>query len=382
MDIGRRRSEHRSFVVNLSSFPPSPPWSYHLPTMSILLVLIGLVAFAGTTQDVPPPASPSPAIVKSEFVYERAPFPSAHASTIVETRGGLVAAWFGGTRERDPDVGIWVSRHDGSQWSTPVEVANGVQPDGKRHPCWNPVLFQPSRGPLQLFYKVGPSPDTWWGMVRTSSDEGRTWSAATKLPDGILGPIRAKPIELPGGALLAGSSTENSGWIVHMERYAGDGSAASLGLPGSWTKTGPLNNAAEFGAIQPTILMHSPTSLQILCRTRQAVIAESWSQDGGKTWSAMKATVLPNPSAGIDAVHLKDGRFLLIYNPTPTGRAKLDIAVSADGKGWKRAVVLEDSAGEYSYPAMIQARDGLVHVTYTWRRERIKHVVVDPKRFE
>ena len=87
-----------------------------------------------------------------------------------------MAAWFGGTRERDPDVGIWVSRSDGSQWSAPAEVANGVQPDGKRHPCWNPVLFQPSKGPLLLFYTVGPSPDTWWGMVRTSSDEGRTWS--------------------------------------------------------------------------------------------------------------------------------------------------------------------------------------------------------------
>ena len=347
--------------------------------MPKFFLLMALSALVGATQG-PPSASPS--IVHSEFIFERAPFPSAHASTIVQTRGGLVAAWFGGTRERDPDVGIWVSRSDGSQWSAPAEVANGVQPDGKRHPCWNPVLFQPSKGPLLLFYKVGPSPDTWWGMVRTSSDEGRTWSPAVKLPDGILGPIRAKPVELSGGDLLAGSSTENDGWIVHMERYSGDGSAASLGAAGSWRKTGALNAAAEFGAIQPAILVHSPTSLQILCRTRQAVIAESWSQDGGTTWSAMKATALPNPSAGIDAVHLSDGRFLLVYNPTPTGRAKLDIAMSPDGKTWKRAVVLEDSAGEYSYPAMIQGRDGLVHVTYTWRRERIKHVVIDPKRLE
>ena len=348
--------------------------------MTILLVVVGLLALAGATQGAPSP--PSSAIVKTEFIFERAPFPSAHASTIVETRSGLVAAWFGGTRERDPDVGIWVSRHDGSQWSAPVEVANGVQPDGKRHPCWNPVLFQPSRGPLLLFYKVGPSPDTWWGMVRTSTDEGRTWSPAIKLPDGILGPIRAKPVELAGGVLLAGSSTENDGWLVHMERYSGDGSAASLGAATSWKKTGPLDTSAEFGAIQPTILVHSPTSLQILCRTRQAVIAESWSQDGGNTWSAMRATALPNPSAGIDTAHLKDGRFLLIYNPTATGRGKLDVAISSDGKAWKRAVVLEDSPGEYSYPAMIQARDGLVHVTYTWRRERIKHVVIDPKRLE
>src|SRR5258707_14055128 len=96
-------------------------------------------------------------VLRSEFIFERAPFPSSHASTIVETRDGLVAAWFGGTRERDPDVGIWVSRHTAAGWSAPVEVANGVQPDRTRHPCWNPVLFQPSGGllggPLVLFYK-------------------------------------------------------------------------------------------------------------------------------------------------------------------------------------------------------------------------------------
>lgn len=342
-------------------------------------VLVVLLMAAGIHQS--PPAT-SPALVKSEFVFEHAPFPSAHASTIVETRSGLVAAWFGGTRERDPDVGIWVSRHDGSQWSAPVEVANGIQPDGTRHPCWNPVLFQPSGGPLLLFYKVGPSPDAWWGLVRTSTDDGRTWSPAIKLPDGMLGPIRAKPVELRPGVVLAGSSTEHDGWIVHMERYSGPWTAEALASAANWQKTSPLNAATEFGAIQPTILVHSPSSLQILCRTRQGVIGESWSQDEGRTWSRMTATSLPNPSAGIDTVRLTDGRFLLVYNPIATSRAKLDVAMSSDGKTWKRAVVLEDSAGEYSYPAMIQTRDGRVHVTYTWKRERIKHVVLDPARFE
>jgi predicted neuraminidase len=94
----------------------------------------------------------------------------------------------------------------------------------------------------------------------------------------------------------------------------------------------------------------------------------------------MTATTLPNPSAGIDALRLKDGRFLLAYNPSATSRGTLEIAVSPDGKAWRRAAVLENGPGEYSYPAAIQARDGLVHVTYTWKRERIKHVVVDPGR--
>src|SRR5688572_20972012 len=331
-------------------------------------------------------------IVQSEFIYETASFPSAHASTIVETRNGLVAAWFGGTAERNPDVGIWVARHDGKQWSPPVEVANGVQPDGTRLPCWNPVLFQPPNGPLVLFYKVGPTPRTWWGLVRTSSDAGRTWSEAAKLPDGILGPIRAKPLLMADGTLLAGSSTEHAGWIVHMERYtpglvspkpAGEGgwTTAALANPKAWEKTGPLNDAKEFGAIQPTILVHSPTRLQILNRSQQQVIAESWSEDGGRTWGRMTATTLPNPSAGIDAVRLQDKRFALIYNPTPKGRERLEIALSNDGRTWRRGVELENSSpGEYSYPAMIQTRDGMIHATYTWQRKRIKHVVIDPAR--
>jgi predicted neuraminidase len=315
-------------------------------------------------------------LVQVEFIYERAPFPEAHASTIVETPDGLVAAWFGGTAEGRPDVGIWLSRRTETGWSAPVEVARGTGRDGRPVPTWNPVLFLPTRGPLLLFYKVGSSPDAWWTIARTSSDNGRSWSDAVPLPKGVLGPIRAKPVELPDGTLLAGSSTEDRGWVVHMERYDGSG----LGSEAAWQKTGPLNDPKIFEAIQPTILVHSATKSQILCRSRQHVITEASSDDGGRTWTSMKATRLPNPSAGIDAVRLADGRFLLAYNPTPSGRRTLEIAVSTDGETWRQAVTLEDAPGEYSYPAMIQTRDGLVHVTYTWNRRRIRHVVVDPAR--
>jgi predicted neuraminidase len=321
--------------------------------------------------------------MRSEFIFERAPFPSSHASTIVETRAGLVAAWFGGTRERDPDVGIWVSRRDASGWTPPVEVANGVQADGTRHPCWNPVLFQPSSGPLVLFYKVGPSPSQWWGMARTSPDGGRTWSNPIKLPPGILGPIRAKPIEIRPGVMLAGSSTEDDGWVAHMERFGGPWDAQGLASAAAWQKSGPLNAKDEFGAIQPAILVHSATEIQILLRSRQRVIAEAWSKDGGASWGRMTATSLPNPSAGIDALRLADGRFLLVYNPSATSRAKLALAVSGDGKAWRQVTMLEDeSQGEFSYPAMIQSHDGQVHITFTWRREKIKHVAIDPATIE
>lgn len=313
------------------------------------------------------------AVVKAEFIFETAPFPACHASTIAEAKSGLAAAWFGGKREGDPDVGIWVSLHDGEGWTAPAEVANGIQEDGKkRFPCWNPVLFQSKQGPLLLFYKVGPSPSQWWGMMMTSGDGGKTWSKPRRLPDGILGPIKNKPIEMPDGSLLCPSSTEQAGWRIHLER------SADLGQ--TWTKTEALNDGQEFGAIQPTILFHPNDRIQLLCRSRQRRIVECWSEDGGRTWGAMRATALPNPNAGIDGIALKDGRYLLVYNPVTEGRTPLVVGISTDGQSWKTAVVVEDKPGEYSYPAIIQSRGGLVHITYTWKRRRIKHVVLDPRK--
>ncbi len=330
-------------------------------------------------------ASSALRVIASEFIYEQAPFPSAHASTIIDTSAGLVSAWFGGTAEKNPDVGIWVARQEAGKWTAPVEVATGVQGDGTRHPTWNPVLFEPTGGPLLLFYKVGPSPRDWWGMVMASNDHGRTWSPPARLPDGQLGPIRAKPVALADGSYLAGSSTEHAGWIVHMESFRAPTPVSTdarrwvewLSTAAAWHRSEPLNRREEFGAIQPTILVHGQRLLQILCRSTQKVITESWSEDGGATWSPMRATTLPNPSAGIDSVRQADGRFLLVYNPSAGDRHTLSVASSADGKQWTRMLDVDQGPGEYSYPAMIVGRDGRVHITYTWRREKIKHVVLE-----
>lgn len=369
----------------LSHSPPNNPMH---KLKSVLLTIFLGISFVGCS-DKPatvPDAQATldtPLITSSGLIYEEAPFPSAHASTIVETPAGMVSSWFGGTAEKNPDVGIWVSRNVNGQWTTPVEVANGIQPEGNRHPTWNPVLFQPTDGPLVLFYKAGPTPQSWWGLVRTSSDNGLTWSEEGRLPDGIYGPIRAKPVLMEDGSLLAGSSSEHAGWVVHMERLLKPASGSMWDLdylinPDSWEIASDLNDPDAFGAIQPTILVHTPNQLQILCRSRQDVITEAWSNDGGKSWAPMQATSLPNPSAGIDAISMQDGRFLLIYNPTTEGREKLALAISDDGNTWNDVTLLENSEGEYSYPAMVQAEDGMIHITYTWRRERVKYVTVDP----
>lgn len=334
---------------------------------------LAIFLLCGLSVTLPGRAADQPGLVKTEFIYETAPFPSCHASTIVETRSGLVAAWFGGTHERHPDVGIWISRIENGMWTAPVEVANGTGFATNRFPTWNPVLFQPKAGPLMLFYKVGPSPSTWWGLLMTSKDEGRTWSVPRRLPEGILGPIKNKPVQLANGDILCGASTEGvGGWRVHFERTSD--------LGGTWSATPPLNDGREIGAIQPSILIHKDDSLQAVGRTRQGRVFEIWSKDDGKTWGNMRLTELPNPNSGTDAVTLQDGRQLLVYNHSTKGRSPLNVALSADGKAWQAALLLEDDAGApngFSYPAVIQTGDGLVHVTYTWRRERIKHAVVD-----
>lgn len=361
--------------------------------MSIKAVVLTLFTFLvlsfsalGQDHTLPDVAVPGKgAYLEGELIFslDKKPTPECHASTIVETSSGMLVAWFGGTREKDPDVGIWLSRLTNGHWTNPKEVVNGIQKNGLRYPCWNPVLFRTADGPLLLFYKVGPSPQEWWGEMMSSGDDGHTWSDPWVLGEDrlgpLLGPVKNKPVQLADGSLLCPSSTEYSDqgdtfWQVHFE--------LTKDLGRTWEVIGPINDGITFDAIQPSILTYPNGSMQILCRSMQKVLAESWSTDGGKTWSDMAATELPNPSAGTDAVTLMDESQLIVYNHTKRGRDILNVAISEDGKAWKVVLTLEKQKGEYSYPAVVQSSDGLVHITYTYNRESIKYVVLDPKEFK
>jgi len=325
------------------------------------------------------------ALVKSEFIFRsgEVPFPSCHASTIAETNTGLIAAWFGGTKEKDPDVTIWISRYENGKWSMPESVANGRQKNKKRFPTWNPVLFNTGRK-INLYYKVGPSPREWWGEVISSEDNGHTWSEPVKLPEGILGPIKNKPVILSGGWLVSPSSTEDHGWQVHVEISRDTGK--------TWTSTPPLNNPEKLSLIQPAILEHRNGKVQILCRSKNNAVFSSWSSDNGLTWGPFTSIGLPNPNSGIDAVTTNDGKYILVYNHISCkpgdywgDRNILNVALSNDGLLWKAAILLEndpDKDAEYSYPAVIQTKDGMIHITYTWNRKLIKHVVIDPLKIK
>lgn len=319
-------------------------------------------------------------VLKKEDIFENPPFAECHASTIVElSKGKMLAAWFGGTRESNPDVCIWLSRNEGGKWSKPEKIADGVIDEKLRYSTWNPVLFKTREGKLFLFYKVGKNPREWWGELKTSTDDGLTWSKAEKLPEGMLGPIKNKPIQLANGDILYPTSTESvkgNIWHIHLERSDKDAK--------NWERI-PIENDT-FGVIQPSILQYADGRMQLLCRSKQNYVVETWSNDGGKTWGPLKTTSLLNPNSGTDAVTLKNGKQVIIYNPLTrgkqwsNGRQKLNVAVSTDGVNWKDICVLEDEPkGEFSYPAIIQSSDGLVHITYTNNRKNVKYVVLDVK---
>ncbi len=316
--------------------------------------------------------------VKEELLFNNAPFLQCHASSIVETQSGKkMAVWFGGSHEGNKDVCIWLSENNGDNWTTPVIVADSKLSDTTSVPLWNPVLFSDEQGKLFLFYKAGTSPRTWWGMLKTSLDEGRTWSDPMRLPDGILGPIKNKPVQLKDGSILSPSSTETDHkWSTHLERSSDSGK--------TWEIIS-IDPNSKFDVIQPSILFHPNNRLQLVCRSKQGYVIAAWSEDGGKTWGKLQATALLNPNSGTDAVTLKDGQQLIVYNPaTPgkewfNGRYKLNVAVSKDGQTWTDVLVLEngDTTKEFSYPAVIQSKDGQVHITYTYDRKSIKHVVIE-----
>lgn len=312
------------------------------------------------------PAREKASILKAEFIYEKAPFPECHASTIVETKEGLLAAWFGGTHENHPDVCIYTSFCINGMWGEPKLVADGIVNETLRYPCWNPVLFKKDNGEIVLYYKVGPNPREWWGMYKISKDLGKTWSEAREIPDKLLGPIKNKPQRMTDGTILYPTSVEtNQSWNIYVEH-------SDQNLKG-WVKTQIENNG--FNAIQPTILFHKGNRIQLLCRSKEKKIVESWSSDQGKSWSPVQATNLVNNNSGIDAVTLKSGLQLLICNPIEKGRNKLALFTSQDGKEWTELTVLEDlPKGEFSYPAIIQGADDSIHIVYTYNRQKIKYV--------
>jgi predicted neuraminidase len=344
-----------------------------IPEVTVLLLRVGIPLLLACS------VSMAHAQASGELIFPvgSTSFASSHASTLVELNdGSLLSAWFGGSAENHPDVAIWTARRTAKGWSAPVELAREAQV-----PCWNPVLFHARDGRLWLYYKLGPSPDTWAAARKFSVDEGLTWSAVERLPAGLLGPIRAKPLILEDGVIVSGTSFEAyNSWAIWIERSADDGK--------TWTKIGPIlpalspgeSSAPETGKIrgliQPSVVRLGKGHLRLYARstTDIARICAADSFDNGLTWTSAHPLDVPNPNSGIDAVALRDGRVVLIYNNSTSERTPLNLAVSRDGEHFQNFKTLESEPGEYSYPAIIQNTQGDLEMTYTWNRKSIEYV--------
>lgn len=305
-------------------------------------------------------------VSKSSFIVppNEMPTPLCHAATLVETASGeLMAAWYGGSRQGAQDVRIWGANYRDHQWHAPRQLTEPLPDNTDAH--WDPVLFSQD-SLLHLYFRAGKSPRLWQSYHQLSPDYGYSWSSAQPQIQGFHGPIRNQPLVLSEERTLYPSSTENHGWQAHIEVQDRQNMIRAL-----------LPDPLYLDAIQPALLDHGDCVVQALCRTRSGIIAQSHSRDCGDSWSELEATSLPNPSAAIGATTLRNGLHLLVYNPVTTGRSPLVVALSDDGQTWHHQLTLEDSEGEFSYPAVIEADNGSIHIVYTWHRKAIRHVELE-----
>lgn len=320
--------------------------------------------------------SPKVYHISNTFITTQPVTTNSHAVTLVEVKPNeIMAAWFGGKYEGAKDVGIYFSKYKNKEWSAPQNLVLPYIQKGDTLPCWNPVLFKSKSEKLYLFYKIGKNPREWFGAMIVSVDDGATWSVPKLLPEGILGPIKNKPIELTSGVILCGSSTEsvaNNEWRAHVETYNESTE--------KWTKR-PIENKQNFDIIQPTFLVHSDKKVQMLFRSKHNKLITTWSEDYGNTWKNTDSIAVVNSNSGIDALTLNKKSFLLVNNPLKqgkdwfNGRNVLDVEHSKDGIHWQKLFDLEyQPEGEFSYPAIIQTLDREIHVLYTYNRKYIKHV--------
>lgn len=322
-----------------------------------------------------------------EFICRSLPTEMCHASTVLPLAdGGVLCAWFGGSREGAADVSIWLSRRENGVWQPPQEISAGAEAH------WNPVLQQRTEQSIRLYFKVGAVIASWKTYFCESLDGGRTWDAPRELVPGDTsggrGPVRSKLLRMASGRLLAPCSTENGIWTAYADRSEDNGITWERSSPirirglyddGSRTaesSTIAVSEQSFFGrgVIQPTLWEAPAGHTHMLLRSTEGYIYRSDSADGGIHWTDPVALPLPNNNSGIDLAQLPDGRLLLLCNPVGENwgaRSPLRLLLSSDGgTHWEKLLDLDSSEGEFSYPAIV-SRGWEVYITYTWKRENI-----------
>jgi len=308
---------------------------------------------------------------ETRFIYDQLPGrPTCHCASLTELADGdVLAVWYAGLREGLPDSALLsaVYSRQESAWLDPQIVVNTPgRSDG------NAVVFTLPDGRVWLFRTV--IQDGGWASVltywQTSDNGGLTWSEARAFdPEpGLM--FRCRPLLLPGGRVLIPMYDDKDGTSLFFR---------TDDLGATWQRSPRITALDQ--CIQPAPVRRADGSLlaYMRCGSHAGHLWQSASADGGETWSPCEPVDLHNPNAGIDMVRLQSGELLLAANLSTNSRSPLHLALSEDdGTTWPvRLIVAHDPAQEFSYPQLLPGSDGLCHLLYTWRRERIRHLVFD-----
>ncbi len=360
-------------------------------------------------------------VYKESYIFPKQP-KHVHGSSIVECpNGDLLACWFYGSGERTADdVMVQGARlKKGSDTWSPVFV----MADTPGFPDCNPVLFIDNRDRLWLFWipvlanrwqhsllmfrrseeymGEGPPLWSWQGVIILKPGEEFAEEIARgfeelQVEEGCWGeyappytrmvveaakdPIkrqtgwmtRIHPTQLPSGRILL--PLYSDGFNLALVAFSDDEGE-------TWQPSSPI---VGLGPVQPSIVVKKDGTLAAFLRdngdTPQRVMV-STSQDNGQTWSVARDTDIRNPGSSLEVIALRDGRWAMVHNDTEEGRRSLAVTLSDnEGVGWKWVRHLERGKGSYGYPSVIQARNGLIHATYSHHDEEgrtIKHVTFD-----
>jgi predicted neuraminidase len=368
-------------------------------TTFFVLALIGVffpALYSGFTRDlsrqfvVPeaPDASAAcdaSALYREDFV-EKGLAPSQHCASMVELgNGNLLAVWYAGSNEGEPDVSlyqvVWNKRT--GTWSEPRLLTNVAKTQEEvgtyTKKIGNAVLLKDSDGRIWLFY-VSVSLGGWSGSAINyiiSDDEGRNWSPAKRLvtnPFLNMGDlVKSAPVLYRDGTIGLPTYHEMFGMFGELVHLAPDGSVLDKSLI-----------SPDRMSLQPAIVPLSPKRAIAFLRNKgsepkRIVCADT--RDGGRTWMNGRKISLPNPNAPVACVRDRDGLLWLVFNNTVEFRDTMVLAKSPDeGKTWKELYMFETKEGTrniegVSYPFLVGMDDCVFHLLYTWDRSRIKHIM-------
>jgi predicted neuraminidase len=325
----------------------------------------------------------------SGFIDHDPALPYVHCPSICELPDGrLVCAWYAGSRETARDVAVWladagpVGNTETIPWGRPrmvIDRDRAIEQLGRFvDKVGNSVVFADAEGRLWLVY-VTIAIGGWSGSCLnacSSTDGGATWTRSRRL---CLSPffnvselVRAAPVRLDSGGIVLPVYHECIGKfpeLLWLEPRGDRLKAVKSRLAGGRSLLQPAIVPLDGRRAIAYLRDHSPA--------RRLVVQRS--DDAGREWTPPEATSLPNPDASVAAIRLSSGATLLAFNDSAVGRESLGLAVSADGiGGWRRIARLDREAGQkFAYPYLIRDQKGLVHLVYTWKMRRIRHVAMN-----